>query len=124
MTDAYSMMKYIHLKDPEKTFYLVCNRTYSKEEGEKPYHDCKKRWLNFSTKKPLPLGSLPEDAAVRKSVIEQVPFTISDPNARISKAIQQIAHRFIRSEKELEQSPVSATYTFLWKLKRIFLGRS
>src|SRR5690606_32049206 len=34
ITDAYSMMKYIHLKDAEKKYYLVCNRAYSVEEGK------------------------------------------------------------------------------------------
>ena len=33
ITDAYSMMKYIHLKDADKQFYILCNRTFSKEEG-------------------------------------------------------------------------------------------
>ena len=33
ITDAYSMMKYIHVRDPDKQFYILCNRAFSKEEG-------------------------------------------------------------------------------------------
>jgi len=33
ITDAYSMMKYIHVRDMDKQFYILCNRAYSKEEG-------------------------------------------------------------------------------------------
>lgn len=33
ITDAYSMMKYIHMRDADKQFYVLCNRAFSKEEG-------------------------------------------------------------------------------------------
>lgn len=33
ITDAYSMMKYIHGRDMDKQIYILCNRAFSKEEG-------------------------------------------------------------------------------------------
>ena len=33
ITDAYSMMKYIYFKDPDKKMIVVCNRAFSEEEG-------------------------------------------------------------------------------------------
>lgn len=123
ITDAYSMMKYIHLKDEEKTYYLVCNRTYSKEEGEETIQRLKNTMAKFLKKEAFSLGLLPEDAAVRKAVIKQVPFTIDSPNAPASKALQQMVDRFVHGES-INKSPVSTTYTFLWKLKRIFMGRA
>jgi len=102
ITDAYSMMKFIHLKEPNKTFYLLCNRVFSNEEG----------------KEALILGWLPEDGTVRKAVIEQVPFSISYPNAQISISLQEIVNRFIHN-KFGEEVPLPSN-SFLSRLKRIF----
>ena len=39
ITDAYSMMKYIILKDKGKHFYLLCNRVQQiKKEGHRDDH--------------------------------------------------------------------------------------
>ena len=46
------------------------------------------------------LGSLPEDPVVRKAVREQVPFSISYPDAPISKMIQLIVNKFIDHQME------------------------
>ncbi len=42
VTDAYSMMKYIYLRDQSKKFYLVVNRAYSNIEGKETADTLKK----------------------------------------------------------------------------------
>ncbi|MFP3916205.1 MinD/ParA family protein [Lysinibacillus telephonicus] len=116
ITDAYSMMKYIHLKDQYKTFYLLCNRAYSKEEGQETLIRLKNTMQRFLSKNVNLLGSLPEDPVVRKAVREQVPFSISYPNASISKTLHEIVNHFVLHQTK----EIHARNTFLSKLKSIF----
>lgn len=117
--DAYSMMKYIHLKDENKTFYLLCNRAFTREEGQDTLKRLSTVMERFLSKEVVSLGSLPEDAVVRKAVREQTPFTILYPDAPISKTMQQIVERFIHHQTKEVHAPVQ-TNTFLSKLKSIF----
>lgn len=119
ITDAYSMMKYIYLKDAEKTFYLLCNRAYTQEEGKETLARLKMVMERFLSKEVVVLGSLPEDPVVRKAVREQVPFSLLYPDAPISKMIERIVERFVHHQLEEihahEEKP-----KFLSKLKSIF----
>lgn len=117
ITDAYSMMKYIHLKDDSKHYYLICNRILSKQEGEETTSRLKLAMERFLEKDIQVLGSLPEDVAVRQSVREQVPFSIQYPTAPITKALRLIVLRFLEEPvTKVEQQPT----TFLNKLRTIF----
>lgn len=117
--DAYSMMKYIHLKDSEKTFYLLCNRVFNREEGEDTLDRLQSVMQHFLRKEVIKLGSLPEDPVVRKSVREQVPFTILYPEAPISKAMQKIVLRFIQ-KSTAEVFPGESKNRLIGKLRSIF----
>ncbi|KYG89525.1 MinD/ParA family protein [Metasolibacillus sp. FSL H7-0170] len=117
--DAYSMMKFIHLKDSEKTFYILCNRVMSKEEGQETLGRLNGAMQKFMSKETIPLGSLPEDPVVRKAVREQVPFTILYPNAPISKTMQQIVQRFLQETTEEIHAPKHSN-NLLTKLRSIF----
>ncbi|MEC1179335.1 MinD/ParA family protein [Metasolibacillus meyeri] len=117
--DAYSMMKFIHLKDNEKTFYVLCNRVMSKEEGQDTLSRLNGAMQKFMSKEVVSLGSLPEDPVVRKAVREQVPFTILYPNAPISKTMQQIVHRFLQETTDEIHAPKHSN-NFLTKLRSIF----
>lgn len=120
ITDAYSMMKYIHLRDQNKTFYLLCNRSYSKEEGEETLERLKSTMLKFLSKEVKILGTLPEDPCVRKAVREQTPFSIAYPNAPISKNLHDIVVRFVQEEIKDEVPSHQQSNSFLSKLKSIF----
>ncbi|MFJ7950544.1 MinD/ParA family protein [Lysinibacillus sp. NPDC096418] len=120
ITDAYSMMKYIHLKDPDKQFYILCNRSFSKEEGLETLNRLKLTMKSFLGKDVIVLGSLPEDPVVRKAVREQVPFSISYPDALITKTLQLIVARFLEQHVEEIHAHEQASSKFLSKLKSIF----
>ena len=117
--DAYSMMKYIYLKDSEKQFYVLCNRAFSREEGQDTLNRLSSAMHKFLSKEVTVLGSLPEDPVVRKAVREQTPFTIAYPDAPISKAMQLIVNKFIHHR--VEESYVQAEpKNFLSRLKSMF----
>lgn len=119
ITDAYSMIKFIVMKDPDTTFYLVGNRVPKKQvENESVLR------LQFAVKKFLQkdatiLGSLPEDEAVQKAVIRQQPYFLAYPNAAISKKILALTAHFTETEPVNESR---GTSNFIKKLKNIFVG--
>lgn len=117
--DAYSMMKYIHMKDEHKTFYLLCNRAFNIEEGQDTIQRLKIVMQRFLSKEVVVLGSLPEDGVVRKAVRQQKPFTLLYPDAPISKTMQKMVERFLYHQTEEVHSTVKPNH-FLSKLKSIF----
>ncbi|MFJ5765145.1 MinD/ParA family protein [Lysinibacillus sp. NPDC093210] len=120
ITDAYSMMKYIHVRDMDKQFYILCNRAFSKEEGVETLERLKLTMKRFLDKEVTVLGSLPEDPVVRKAVREQVPFSIAYPEALISKTLQLIVARFMEQRMEEVHAHEQSASKFLSKLRNIF----
>lgn len=119
ITDAYSMMKYIHLKDQNKTFYVLCNRAYSKEEGQDTLNRLENAMMKFLQKDVIVLGSLPEDPSVRIAVREQVPFSIAFPESNISKTLKVMVQQFV-DRQVFEVHAQEKQPTFLSKLRSIF----
>ncbi len=118
--DAYSMMKFIHLKDAQKQFYILCNRTLTYEEGQETLQRLAKAMQKFLQKEVAVLGSLPEDPVVRKAVKAQVPFVISYPDALISKTMYQMANKFMNEYDGEVHAQQNQSRNFLSKLKGIF----
>ncbi|WP_397537530.1 MinD/ParA family protein [Rummeliibacillus pycnus] len=117
--DAYSMMKYIHYKDREKNFYLLCNRVLTNEEGSDTLNRLKETMARFLAKEVTILGALPEDKLVRQAVKRQVPFSILYPNAQITKTLKEITNRFIEGNTKEIIVPIQSN-KFISKLKSIF----
>jgi len=119
ITDAYSMMKYIYVKDPDKSIYLLCNRAYSREEGQDTLNRLDNTMKQFLKKEVIILGSLPEDPVVRKAVREQVPFSIAYPESNISKTLKVMVQQFV-NRNLVEVHGYKKQNTFLSKLRSIF----
>lgn len=119
--DAYSMMKFIHLKDPLKKFYLLCNRAFTVEEGQDTTQRLKTVMQRFLEKEVSILGSLPEDPVVRRAVRQQGLFTILYPDAPVSKTMDRIVQQFLTTETVMKEVHASNdSVKFLSKLKSIF----
>lgn len=112
ITDAYSMMKFICLRDPDKQFHIVGNRVSKNEEGTDTVTRLQFAMRKFLDKETTILGLLPEDGSVHKAVLAQKPFLLLFPNAPISKKIKIIASTFVEFET-----------TEILKNKQRFLGR-
>ncbi|MGN7386797.1 MinD/ParA family protein [Sporosarcina sp. SAFN-015] len=117
ITDAYSMMKFICLKDPEKKFNIVSNRVTKHDDGNDAVTRLQYAMRKFLDKETSILGFLPEDAAVHKAVVAQKPFLLLFPNAPISKRMTAIADEFVIVDRNKEKDETG----FLKKLKGIFL---
>lgn len=66
ITDAYSMMKYIHFQGGENAFYLLCNRADSEREGQEAIKRLQQAVRKFLGKSSFELGVLQESTAVKK----------------------------------------------------------
>ncbi|WP_318615403.1 MinD/ParA family protein [Sporosarcina sp. YIM B06819] len=117
ITDAYSMMKFICVQDPDKTFHLVSNRVSKGDDGNNAVIRLQYTMQKFLNKETTILGFLPEDPIVHKAVVAQQPFILLFPNAPISKRMIAIAETFIgtSSGQEFRQGE-----GFLGKLRNIF----
>ncbi|GKV55572.1 flagellum site-determining protein YlxH [Sporosarcina sp. NCCP-2222] len=117
ITDAYSMMKFIYLKDPEKRFHLVSNRVAKQEEGLEAARRLQFAMKKFLNKETTILGFLPEDPAVHTSVVAQKPFLLYFPDAPVSRKMKTIATAFAGISREQE---TSREQSFLGRLKSLF----
>ena len=61
ITDAYSMMKYIHLRESESRLFVICNRTEHEKQGRETFDRLQQVMLKFLQKDISLLGILPED---------------------------------------------------------------
>ncbi|KIL73589.1 MinD/ParA family protein [Bacillus badius] len=119
ITDAYSMMKYIHFQGGESAFYLLCNRADSEREGQEAVKRLQQAIRKFLGKSSFELGVLPESTAVKKAVSAQIPFLVAAPNAKVSRALQEAVKLYREGYGYLEERP--ETNSFISKLRHFFV---
>lgn len=119
MTDAYSMIKFIHMRDDQKVFHLVCNRAESRQEGEITLSRLKNAMETFLHSAPRILATLPEDECVRKAVKMRSPFLLSYPKAKAAASLQNVIREYAGAEAI---APVQKSH-FITKLRRFFTER-
>lgn len=117
ITDAYSMMKFIVMRDPNVSLYLVSNRIPKKQNGDESVLRLQFAMRKFLNKETTVLGYLPEDSVVQKAVIEQKPYFLAYPRAAVSKNLLAMTEMFttIQSEEKIQEES-----SFIKKLKNIF----
>ncbi|MDS9470600.1 MinD/ParA family protein [Sporosarcina pasteurii] len=117
ITDAYSMMKFIFMKDPDKSFYLVGNRVTKANGGNDAVLRLQFAMKKFLQKETTILGFLPEETVVQKSVIAQTPYFLTHPNALISKRLLTMTEVFTNFNRKQENQK---RLGFIGTLKNIF----
>lgn len=117
ITDAYSMMKFICLQDPDKKLHMVSNRVAKGESENEAVVRLQYAMRKFLNKETTVLGFLPEDPLVHKAVVAQQPFLLLFPNAPISKRMIAIAETFVGASSGEVFRPEEG---FLGKLRSIF----
>lgn len=119
ITDAYSMMKFIYIKDKNLPFYLVINRYENEREGRETYNKLKQVCMQFLDKELICLGKIPLDQCVLESVKKQVPFTIHKPDSLASKAISGLAQAYVGATTD-QRTPYTS---FINRLKSLIFER-
>ncbi|WP_042348898.1 MinD/ParA family protein [Bacillus massiliigorillae] len=119
--DAYSMIKYLHFLNEQLPVYIVCNRVQRNNQGRDTIIRLQNTVNRFLEKEIISLGSLPDSRVVLKAVTAQTPFTILNPKADISAALDQLTTSYL-SNSFNEEKPVTKK-SFLDKLQNFFIGR-
>lgn len=117
ITDAYSMMKFICMRDPDKLFNIVGNRVSKLDDGNDAVTRLQFAMRKFLQKETTILGILPEDSVVHQAVLRQKPYLHLYPTAPISKRMMEIAEVYVHTGTEEKMKPETR---FLDKLKNMF----
>ncbi|MBN2797001.1 MAG: MinD/ParA family protein [Clostridia bacterium] len=97
ITDAYALIK--NIKHLGVNIKVVVNRIESNKEGYEVFHKINSATTKFLNYELESIGFIYEDANVKKSVKNQVPFLIGFPNALASKGIELIAYNLENNSK-------------------------
>jgi flagellar biosynthesis protein FlhG len=122
ITDAYAMMKYVHMQEKEIPLYLIVNRAQTDKEGRETLERLKQVAKQFLHKEVMSLGVLPEDHTVAKAVARQIPFLLFDPAAKASRAMHTLVDRYLADGiigREKHQKP----FNFFARLRHFLLER-
>lgn len=106
ITDSYSLLKALNnhprFSYQESRVKVIANKVAKDEEGASLYHKLNavvSRYLKL----PLQyIGSVPQDIQLVDAVMQQMPVSMQRPNAKSSKAYEQIA--FGLMDKELNKT--------------------
>lgn len=121
ITDAYSMMKHIHIQNQDIPFLIVVNRVLDDRDGLNTYKRLKDVSKRFLGRELNALGVIPDDRSILKAVITQTPFILKDSRSNASRAIVRITDRY--ENKLLKEMPGTNAFHFVTKLKRFLFER-
>ncbi|WP_313798662.1 MinD/ParA family protein [Cytobacillus sp.] len=122
MTDAYAMMKHIHLMDSTIPFYVVINRVQSVKEGHQTFTRLSKVVKSFLDREIICLGTVPDDRIIQQAVRSQVPFILYSEKAQASKALKEILNKYLQKQFS-QESPSNSSLHFVSKLKKFLFER-
>lgn len=111
--DAYSAIKLVLTKMPEKRVSVLVNRCQKRYDGEDTWQKLSSTTKRFLHKDIHLLGFVPEDRHVQLSVMDQTPFSIKYPHSQVTKAIHTISKGLL-GVKDSERG-------FIHRLKKLFL---
>ncbi|MCR4806204.1 MAG: MinD/ParA family protein [Lachnospiraceae bacterium] len=96
ITDSYSLLKalnrHVRFNKEMTTIKVIANKVRSPEEGQQLYNKLNavvSRYLKIPIRY---LGHVPEDPQLVKAVMQQTPISIDSPNAKSSRAFENLAY--------------------------------
>ncbi len=112
ITDAYGVLKALHVRNTQLPVKLIVNRSISSQEAERTAGNFQKASEQFLQKSIDMLGWIPDDGTVRKAVIAQSPYLLEYPNSKASIAV----HKLVRTYLEIPSSYKLGVKGFLTKM--------
>jgi flagellar biosynthesis protein FlhG len=101
MADAYSIVKILTKHKPTVSFQLLINRVTQPKEGLEVASKFKLAVQSFLNKELKIFGAIPEDEAVKQSVLKQVPFYLAHPRSNVTRMLKKLAERFVSGTEAL-----------------------
>lgn len=119
--DAYSIMKYICVQQEESSLHLLCNRAGSMKEGRDTLYRLQEAVRKFLGRNCRLLGVLPESAAVKQAVYDQIPFIVAHPNKKVSICLRQAVKTYMDNEQPYVGN--TGREPFIFKFRRFLQER-
>ncbi len=95
LTDAYALIKVLYRDYGRQNFLLLANQATEKE-GEQYFSHLERVLQHYLGLSPHYLGAIPRDQKLEKSIRQQKPLLVSDPESKAAQALNQIARRLKR----------------------------
>jgi len=112
LTDAYALIKVLYSRHGERHFRILVNLAADESMGKFVFAKLSKVADHFLDGLSLDyLGTIPHDASVTRSVLQQRALLEAFPEAPASKAFMHIAKTICRSRPNINQG----TIQFFWK---------
>lgn len=118
ITDAYALIKMVNSFENNQVFQLIVNRCMDAEEGyqtSEKLSSVASKFIGITI--PL-LGIIQDDHQVTKAVKKQTPMIMLYPESAASKAITQIARKYLAMPQTSETSGVKGFIHRLFKRTR------
>lgn len=93
MTDAYALIKLLSRDHGINRFNLVLNSVRGVREGNHTVNTIQGVTKRFLDLQLFHLGSIPEDKAVQRAVLDQVPFIEQTPGSKAARAVRDLSER-------------------------------
>ncbi len=101
ITDAYAVLKAIKKRNLDiSNINVLVNQIDYSSEGDEVFDKLNKVAERYLSMKLKHIGSLPSDKHVVKAVVEQTPVSILYPNAKITRAIEDLAASLLNIKVE------------------------
>jgi flagellar biosynthesis protein FlhG len=119
LTDAYAIVKVICRKRPAACLKLVVNRAMSPRDGSGAAERLRGAAERFIGAKLEYLGAVDEDDAVQRSVRNQTPFLIAEPDSAAAHCIERLADSLLGLEP-VSQPQRGGVRSFFQQLAKSF----
>lgn len=108
ITDSYSLLKALYrhprFRESDTKIKMIANRVEKESEGESLFNKLNAVVARYLKIPMTYLGSVPQDNALMKAVMQQMPVSLQQPSAKSSQAYEKIALRLLDKE-EAERQP-------------------
>ncbi len=95
MTDAYALIKVLHMRDPGMRVHVVVNRIRYRGQEREVFERIQAVCSRFLGKELNFLGGLPDDDEVPRSVGARVPFVVGAPRSGAACALRGIKDKIL-----------------------------
>ncbi len=113
LTDAYAMIKVLHVKHGVQKFHVLVNMARDITEAKRIFGKLYAACDHFLKEVSLAwLGHVPQDNLVTQAVMQQRPFCHLDPNGKASRHVFQILDNIINWEIN---GQLDGNIKFFWK---------
>lgn len=124
ITDSYSLLKALNrhprFSEKETQIKMIANKIEKDNEGEGLYHKLNSVVSRY-LKLPMEyLGEIPEDAQLSRAVMQQIPVSMANPQAKSSLAYEVIAAKLmnIDPEQNIKRRGMAAFFSHIVSRKR------